>query len=53
MEEKDKEKILNLFFEKVRSIEEIEKQFNGKYTYKEVRSVIWGRFKENKDVRKS
>jgi hypothetical protein len=41
----DKEKIIYLFFQKCFSIEEIEKYFGGKYTYKEVKDIIRGKYK--------
>lgn len=47
MEEKDKEKILNLFFNRVWSIERIEEYLRGKYTYKEIHDVIWNKYKKS------
>lgn len=44
VDEKDKEKILNLFFQRIWSIEVIENHFKGKYTYKEVKAVIKERY---------
>ena len=37
--EDDRKKILELFFYKMKSLEEIEKHFNGKYTYREIKAV--------------
>lgn len=39
----DRAKILKLFFEKLRDIEEIERYFKGKYTYQQIRTIIWRR----------
>ena len=36
----DKEKIRYLYFDRVLSYENIEKAFNGKYTYQELKSII-------------
>lgn len=38
-DEKDKAKILHLFLDKVRRLQEIEEYFKGKYTYNEIRDV--------------
>lgn len=36
----DKEKIYYLYFERLFSYEDIERFFKGKYTYKELKSII-------------
>jgi hypothetical protein len=40
MTEKDKQKIIDLYFEKRYNYEELEKHFNNKYTYREIKAVI-------------
>ena len=45
----DKEKIYYLYWKKLCSIEEIEQYFKGKYTYREVKSIIKERYKEYYD----
>ena len=39
VDEDDKMEIEYLFFEKMMELEEIEKHFKGKYTYREIKSV--------------
>lgn len=40
MTEKDKQKIIALYFERMYNYEELEKYFNNKYTYREIKAVI-------------
>ena len=42
--EKDKEKILELYFNRVKSYEEIILYFNNKYTYLQIKRVIKERY---------
>lgn len=37
--EKDRKEILDLFFNKMRTIEMIENHFKGKYSYREIKNV--------------
>ena len=46
MTEKDKKKIIELFFDKVYNYERIELYFNKKYTYNEIRKVVRDYYKE-------
>lgn len=43
--EKDKDKILYLFFQRVWSLEKIEEYFKGKYKYSDIRKVTKDKFK--------
>ena len=47
IEQKDKNKILQLYFDKFYSYEDLEKYFKGKYNYHELKSFIklhiWGK----------
>lgn len=49
----DKEKIYYLYFEKLFSIEEMEKHFKGKYSYNEIRNIIKDKYIEyyKKEIR--
>ena len=40
IEEQDKETIKNLYYEEVKDIEEIQKLFNNKYSYEEIRNYV-------------
>ena len=45
MNNKDKSRIWELFFDKVKDITEIEAIMGGEYTYNEIRKIIWERYK--------
>ena len=49
---KHKDKIHYLYFQRLFSIEQIEHYFKGKYTYREVKSIIKERYKEYHDKEK-
>lgn len=40
IEEQDKETIKNLYYEDIKDIEEIQKLFNNKYSYEEIRNYV-------------
>jgi hypothetical protein len=44
--EKDRKEILDLFFNKMRTIEMIENHFKGKYSYREIKNVTRERIRE-------
>lgn len=44
--EKDRKEVLDLFFNKMRTIEMIENHFKGKYSYREIKNVTRERIRE-------